>query len=151
MTFGYKSPSVATAEGIASERRPHTATATPAISPVTSSHITSDNTSKQLINPPVFSKVLYAEKDSEYRHSRSPCVSNRELPYGRHIHSNFPSELSMFQDCPQTGGKSRPESVCGRSEAMFAESINTDTHTSLSSPSSGCHSVRPRVARVKEL
>ena len=71
MTFGYKSPSVATAGGIASERRPHTATATPAISPVTSSHITSDNTSKQLINPPVVSKVLYAEKDSEDRHSRS--------------------------------------------------------------------------------
>ena len=68
-----------------------------------------------------------------------------ELPYGRHIDSNFPSELSMFQDCPQTDGKSRPESVCGRSEAMFAESINTDTHTSLSSPSSDCHSEHPSV------
>ena len=39
MTFGYKSPSVATAGGGTSERRPHAATATPAISPVTSPHI----------------------------------------------------------------------------------------------------------------
>ena len=143
MKFGFKSPSVETAGDIASERCPHAATATPAISPPTSSYITSDD--NQLINPPVLRKVLYAEKDSEDRHSCSPFVSNRELPCCRHIDSNFPSELSMFQDCPQTGGKSRPESVCGRSEAMFAESTNTDTLSTSSSPSSDCHSVRPSV------
>ena len=100
---GFKSPSVAAAGDRASERRPHAATATSAIRPPTSSYITSDD--KQLINPPVLREVFYAEKDGEDRHSRSPCVSNRELPCCRHIDSNVPSKLSMFQDCPQTGGK----------------------------------------------
>ena len=88
MKFGFKSPSVATAGGGANERRPHAATATPAIIPVASPYITSDN--KQLINPPVLSKVSYAEKDRQSEDR--PCVSNRELPCCRYIDSNFPSE-----------------------------------------------------------
>ena len=42
---GFKSPSVAIAGDIASERRPHAATATPAISPVTSLYITYNKSS----------------------------------------------------------------------------------------------------------
>ena len=53
---GFKSPSVATAGDIAIERRPHAAIATPPISLVTSSYITSDN--KQLMKAPVLSNYM---------------------------------------------------------------------------------------------